>query len=77
MMMSFTAWCLTSTSILSLILNIFIWIQTEDYNFYAWNVIQLKTVATVVGILAILVSAEWLNNKVNYPSDFFSIPTTG
>jgi hypothetical protein len=74
MMMSFTAWCLTS--ILSLILNIFIWIQIEDYNFYAWSVIQLKTVATGVGILAILVGAEWLNNKVNYPSDFFFIPKT-
>jgi hypothetical protein len=45
--------------------NIFIWIPIDDYNLYALSVIQLKTVATVVCILAILVGAERLNNKVN------------
>jgi hypothetical protein len=42
-----------------------IWIQTDDYNLYALCVVQLGTLATVVGILAILASAEWLNNKVS------------
>lgn len=50
---SFTRKCGIILCFGMLILNIFIWIQTEDYNFYAWSVIQLKTVATVVGIYLI------------------------